>query len=182
MILIPTDPKRSHDHRTHGRLSRRGCPYHRKRWHCWLSDWLDYRPFNRGVSVTLSLPGCIEPHMMTDMAFERIRGAAVYCLELEPPEDIYTEWDQHFENRAPYLDEIDDAQGVRYVGAANDLLRRLNDHNDGRVRKAALLRVCDIESLHSVYWFDDPDEAFERESKIATIMQNQHPDIYIHSR
>ena len=132
--------------------------------------------------MSLELPGDIEPHMMTDMAFERIRGAAVYCLELDPPDNIYEAWDQHFENRAPYLDEIDDAAGVRYVGAANDLLRRLNDHNDGEVRKSALLRVCDIASLHSVWWFDSADEAFERESKIATIMQNNRPELYIHSR
>jgi len=130
----------------------------------------------------LSLPGDIEPHMMTDMAFERIRGPAVYALTLDPPEDIYTAWDREFEHRAPYLDDIDDASGVIYVGAANDLLRRLNDHNDGEMRKSALLRVCDIDSLHSVWWFDDADRAFERESKIATVMQNERPQDYIHQR
>ena len=132
--------------------------------------------------MSLQLPACIEPHMMTDMAFERIRGAAVYVLELDPPDDIYTAWDEHFENRAPYLDEIDECAEVLYVGAANDLLRRLNDHNDGEVRKAALLRVCEIESLHSVYWFDDPDIAFERESAIATVIQNERGNAYVHCR
>jgi len=132
--------------------------------------------------VSLSLPGCIEPHMMTDMAFERIRGAAVYVLQLDLPENIYEAWDEHFDHRAPYLDDIDDSSGVRYVGAANDLLHRLNDHNDGQVRKSALLRVCDIAELHSVWWFDSAEEAFERESKIATIMQNNRPDLYIHQR
>jgi len=132
--------------------------------------------------MSLELPGCIEPHMTSDMAFERIRGPAVYVLQLDPPEGIYSAWDEHFEHRAPYLDEIDEVSEVLYVGAANDLLRRLNDHNDGEVRKAALLRVCDIESLHSVYWFDSAEQAFERESGIAKVIQNERGNTYVHSR
>jgi len=132
--------------------------------------------------MSLELPGCIEKHMLSDMALERMRGSAVYVLSLKTPEDIYSAWDEHFETRAPYLDDIDDADETLYVGAANDLLRRLNDHNDGQKRKAALLRVCEIDSLHSIWWFDSSDEAFERESKIATMMQNQRENTYVHQR
>lgn len=132
--------------------------------------------------VGLSLPKAIEPHMIDGMAFERIRGPAVYAIQLDPPEDIYTAWDQHFDHRPDYLTDVQAAKRVLYVGAANDLLRRLNDHNDGEKRKSALLRVCDIERLHSVFWFNDPDRAFERESGIATAIQNEHPSWYVHQR
>ena len=132
--------------------------------------------------MTLSLPADVEPFLQDHHTFERIRGAAVYCLSLSRPTDLADEWDRTFEHRPDYWEELTDAKRVVYVGAAKDLLARLNDHHEGEKRKAALLEVCAIEGLRNVWWVDDPNRRFLEESQIATMMQNELGDTYVHSR
>lgn len=131
--------------------------------------------------MSLSLPADIEPYL-DGQAFERIRGPAVYCLSLVRPEDVQSAWLDEFDNKAPYLDELAEADTAYYIGAANDLLHRLNDHNDRDVRKAALLRVCAINALENVWWFDSTDKAFQQESRIAIELANELPNCYVHQR
>lgn len=133
--------------------------------------------------MSLELPADIEPYLQRDdMPFERLRGPACYGLELVVPDDLEERWDQHFDTRPDYLEEVQDAIATIYIGGANDLLHRLNDHNDGDVRKAALLQVCDIDSLYNVWWFESTDTAFDYESIIATDLQAKHPSLYFHQR
>lgn len=133
--------------------------------------------------MSLELPGDIEPYLERDgFAFEQLRGPAVYGIELDVPEDLEGRWDRHFENRPDYLEDVQDAIATVYIGGANDLLRRLNDHNNGDKRKANLLEVCDIKCLYNVWWFSDSDRAFDYESIIATDLQAKHPQLYFHQR
>jgi len=129
--------------------------------------------------MTLRLPEALE--VWTDSVDEMHRPG-VYALNLARPDNVADAWDQHFDVRPEWFEQFRHATGVIYVGASGDVLSRLEDHVDGEVRKAALLRVCDIKSLHSVWWFDSADRAFERESGIAVEMQHQYPGYYVHQR
>jgi predicted GIY-YIG superfamily endonuclease len=130
----------------------------------------------------LELPADIEPFLQDEHSHERIRGPAVYCLRLTRPDDLAAVWDAEFDTRPDYWDDLTDADGVLYVGSAKDLLSRLNDHADGEVRLTVLTTVCEINGLRNVWWVDDPDRRFIEESQIATMLQNQRPDLYTHSR
>ena len=132
--------------------------------------------------MSLSLPADIEPFLDDTHAFERIRGPACYLLSLERPSDVREAWNETFDVLPAYMDELESAQSAVYVGAANDLLRRLNDHANGEKRKAALLEVCDVVDLVEVWWFDSVEKAFERESMIATNLANEMSNVYVHQR
>jgi len=128
--------------------------------------------------VTLSLPEDLEPFVSPD----EFHTACVYALRLDRPDALADAWDRRFDVRPPWFEEFRDAEEAIYVGATADCLSRLEDHRDGDKRKAALLRVCEIDALRNVYTFDDADRAFEKESQIAIAMANEYPSKYIHQR
>jgi predicted GIY-YIG superfamily endonuclease len=130
----------------------------------------------------LELPSDAEPFIPEDGDFSHLHGAGVYALRLSRPDDLAAAWDQRFETRPDYWETLNDADGVVYVGAASDVLRRLEEHRDGEVRKARLVEVCTIDSLRNIWWFDAVHEAFERENGLALMMKNQYPSLYVHSR
>jgi predicted GIY-YIG superfamily endonuclease len=132
--------------------------------------------------MSLELPADAEPFLQDAHNFKRLRGAAVYALTLTRPENIGEVWDRYNDNRPDYWEELTDADGVVYVGAAKDLLARLSDHKDGEHRVPALMKVCEIDGLRNVWWVDSPDRRFIEESKLATMLQNERPDLYVHSR
>jgi len=128
--------------------------------------------------VTLSLPENLE----TFGGFQLFHTPAVYALVLDRPDDVGQAWDREFDTRPDWFEEFRDAREVWYVGATNDCLSRLEGHRDGEVRVGVLQRICEVESLRNVWWFDTTDRAFERESGIAVAMQNEYPDVFIHQR
>jgi len=130
--------------------------------------------------MTLKLPADIEPFLTE--GFGQMRTAGVYALTLSRPDNLAEAWDSAFDHRPPYFEELRDADSVVYVGAAKDLLARLSDHKDGDVRLTVLTEVCEIDGLRNVWWVDDPSRRFIEESKLATMLQNERPDLYIHSR
>lgn len=132
--------------------------------------------------MTLSLPADAEPFIPAGGDLSDLRGPGVYALRLSRPDDLAAAWDATFDTRPDYWESLTSAERVVYVGAAKDVLGRLEDHRDGEVRKAALLRVCEIDALRNVWWFDSADAAFERESKLAIMLQNDRPAWYVHQR
>jgi len=128
--------------------------------------------------VALSLPADLEPHGGPD----KWHNPAVYALRVSRPDDPAAAWDRQYDNRPPWWDEFIAADHVIYVGATGDCLSRLEDHRDGEVRQASLLKICEIDSLRNVWWYDNPTRAFERESGIALMMQHEYANLYIHSR
>ena len=129
--------------------------------------------------MTLTLPQAVEPFLSDDVEWSQ---PAVYAIVLKRPEDVAQAWDSVFENRPPYFTDLQEADTVVYVGAAKNLMHRLEDHSNGNVRKSALLRICEIDHLRNVWWFDSADRAFERESGFAIALQNEHADYYVHQR
>ena len=129
--------------------------------------------------VTLSLPADLEAHADD---YAQLTSPGVYALRLEKPDapewaiaetwDVWPSWG----------DEFVAADAIAYVGASSNVLGRLEDHRDGEVRKAALLRICEIDGIHSVWFYDDVDLAFDREWQHATKLQHERPAWYVHSR
>lgn len=132
--------------------------------------------------MTIELPADAEPFIPSGGDLSDLHAAGVYALRLSRPDDLAAAWDQRFETRPDYWGTLTDADGVVYVGAASDVLRRLEEHRDGEVRKARLVEVCTIELLRNIWWFDAVHKAFSREHGIALMMKNQYPHLYVHSR
>lgn len=130
--------------------------------------------------MSLSLPADLEPYL-TD-GFEQMRQPAVYVLDLERPDNLAEKWDDRFETRPEWFPEFRDSSAVIYVGATSDVLRRLEEHRDGNVRRAVLCEICDVSGIRAIHWFQSQDRAFERESGIAISIQNANPSKYIHCR
>lgn len=130
--------------------------------------------------MSLSLPEDIEQHFTSDHRDYTLPG--VYALRLEKPDELPEVWDREYDKRPEFWDQLTESSRVIYVGAAKNVLSRLEDHRDGEVRKAALMRVCSIDSLRNVYWFNTPERAFLKESQVAMMMQNELADTYVHQR
>jgi predicted GIY-YIG superfamily endonuclease len=132
--------------------------------------------------MTLTLPADAEPFISNDGDLSDLRGPGVYALTLARPENTAEAWDSEFDHRPDYLKLLEAAERLVYVGAASDVLRRLGEHRGGQKRKAALLRVCAIESLRNIWLMDSTEEAFQEESRLALLLQNEYPSYYVHQR
>jgi len=130
--------------------------------------------------MSLSLPEDAEPFLNDDNPSWDAPG--VYALVLNKPKNLEEVWDNTFEERPAYWDELTEAQEVVYVGAAKSIMSRLEDHRNAKVRKAALMRVCEIDHLRNIWWMSSAEQAFIKESQIAMQLQNQYNDTYVHQR
>jgi len=111
--------------------------------------------------------------------YDQLTSAAVYALDCEIP-DLSTAWDRHYDVRPEWFDAADEKPNHIYVGAAKNVLQRLEEHRDGEIRKASLPRVADDVSLRNVWWYDDADRAFERESNVAIRLRIHLPETFVH--
>jgi len=130
--------------------------------------------------VSLTLPADAEPFINDDIS--ELRQSGVYALKCIKPDDIADQWDARFDHRPDYWEELIEAQRVAYVGAAKDVLARLEDHRDAEVRKAALLEVCEPVGVLNIKFYDTAEQAFQNESKLAIRFANTHPEFYTHQR
>jgi len=110
-----------------------------------------------------------------------LRSPGVYAIQCCQPDDPREAWLRHYEVLPEYIEELEDADTIVYVGASADMYDRLIDHADRDVRKAALLKVCPPYCLLDVEHYDTADRAFDRESRLAIKLQNEHPSWYVHS-
>jgi len=130
--------------------------------------------------MTLTLPADAEPFINDDIS--ELRQPGVYALKCIKPDDIADQWDERFDHRPDYWEELVEAKRVAYVGAAKDVLARLEDHRDAEVRKAALLEVCEPVGVLNIKFFPTAEQAFERESGLALRFARKHPEFYVHQR
>ena len=131
--------------------------------------------------MSLELPADAEKFIPDGEGFDHLHTSAVYVLRLSRPDDLAAAWDHHFEHRPDYWESLEAADRVLYVGSAKDLLARLTDHKDGEKRLTVLTEVCSIDGLRNVHWCET-ERRFLEESKIATLMNNELGDTYVHSR
>jgi len=129
--------------------------------------------------MSLTLPADIEPHLIDGYDWN---DPGVYCLSLTVPSDVRERWECEFEQTPDYVDMVEQKHCTAYVGATKNVMARLEDHRDGDVRKVALLRVCEIDGVHNIHWFDSKDDAFKHEWGIANLMSQQRPEFYVHQR
>lgn len=123
-------------------------------------------------------------HHVDDLA--NATDAGVYVLRLSVPETTDYEayvrlWlDQH-DTIPEYLELIADAPGILYVGAAENVRDRIEEHLTAPNQSSAVAQVFPIHSIEAVHWFETPAEAFEREHGIA-LQKDTETDGYVHSR
>jgi len=123
--------------------------------------------------MSLELPADLEPYT-TDF-----RTPAVYTLDITRPDDLAAVWDDRYDTRPAYWDELVTAESVVYVGATTDLLSRLEDHRDGDVRQAVLPTIAVDVSLRNAWPCEDAQEAFERETRIALRLRRHLPETFV---
>jgi len=129
--------------------------------------------------MTLTLPEDIEPHLPEGFEWS---DPGVYSLYLKKPENVQEAWDNEFDNTPDYVDMLESKPTTVYVGAASNVMRRLEEHRDGDKRKAALLRICEIDGIHTIWWFDHKEQAFLKERTMADMLSQERPDWYVHQR
>lgn len=132
--------------------------------------------------MSLSLPEDAEAFIPTGEDLSILSTSGVYALRLTRPDDLAEVWERYNDHRPDYWEDLIDADGVVYVGAAKNVLQRLTQHKKGKIKKANVVQVCSIDSIRNIWWFDSTTRAFERESGLATAMQNEYPHFYVHSR
>ena len=129
-------------------------------------------------AVGLSLPADLERFADN---FDQMHKPGVYTLELRRPANPGCAWDKAFDVRPEWFSRFRTAPTVLYVGAAGDVLQRLEQHRDGK-HTPTLLEICDVRDLLDVAWFADADRAFERERGIADHTRREHPGAFVHQR
>lgn len=122
----------------------------------------------------LQLPADLEPHTPDGHSWT---DAGAYALKLSGPHDP---WDAHWDVQPPWWDAAQAASRCIYVGAAQSVVKRLEDHKGGEVRQAALLRVCEPRDVLAVEWDPEPFEATEY--NLAQRMRREYGGAYVHSR
>lgn len=131
--------------------------------------------------MPLSLPEDAEPFIPNGEPWDHLHTAAVYALTLQYPDDPEAAWDAEHDHRPPYFEELLDADEIVYIGEAGDVLHRLGQHRDG-FHTGVLMEAFGIDSLRNIWWMPSKEQAEQEESKIAIMLQNERPDLYVHSR
>ena len=129
--------------------------------------------------MSLSLPADIEPFLRDGYEWS---DAGCYALNVDVPSDVRERFESEFDVIPGYVHMLEERDAAMYVGASANVLRRLEDHRDGEKRKAVLFRVCEIDSVEGVWWFDSKDKAFEEEYNIGSALQTLNPTVYVHQR
>jgi predicted GIY-YIG superfamily endonuclease len=125
--------------------------------------------------MTLELPSDLVEHVGR---FGDCHAPGVYALELERPEDVHAAWRREFDAVPEWFTDFRDAEAVVYVGAAQDLLKRLSEHAHGE-RETVLTRVCDVAGIVDVWVFEDADRAFQEESRLAIQVRQERGDVFV---
>lgn len=128
--------------------------------------------------MALSLPVDAEPFVDS---FDALHRPGVYVLRLDRPRDVATVWDQEFDVRPQWFAQFQTATRVYYVGAAADVLARLEQHAAGE-KQPTLMQVCDIYELVDIVWYGSTGRAFEQERSVAQWWDEQRPNAFVHQR
>jgi predicted GIY-YIG superfamily endonuclease len=149
-----------------------------------MSKATSWRPDpNTGLSGEQYLTEALE-EFIEDLSEAHRPG--IYVLELSTPttSDYETHarlWLEEFDTTPKYLESIADTSKLLYVGAAEDVYERLEEHLNNPNRSTAVAEVFPIHSIRYIKWCDSPEEAFTHESAVATDLANSTSG-YVHSR
>lgn len=127
--------------------------------------------------MTLTLPSDLTA-FTHDVDGHTKNSSGVYALDIVKPADLEVEWDRRYPGRAKWFDELARAESVIYVGAANDLEHRLEDHRDSEYRKAILPTLAADVSLRNVWLKDSMHEAKRDEWDVANRLRRSLPETY----
>jgi predicted GIY-YIG superfamily endonuclease len=122
----------------------------------------------------LQLPGDLEPFADD---YDQLTDSGCYALRLSGP---HTDWSDVWDTKPQWWPQADAAEYCLYVGAASNVLRRLEDHVEGEHRTATLVSICEITGLETVKWCDNPREADEY--NLAARLDREHERAYVHQR
>lgn len=115
---------------------------------------------------------------------EEAHRPGVYSLKLSTPDDwqaVKACWRQAYDKEMPaWVREAYESSTVLYVGGAKNVHHRLHEHANGS-RAPAIEAVFPPHSVWDVWFFDSADEAFTRESQIATRLHGRH-GMWVHQQ
>lgn len=126
----------------------------------------------------LSLPEDLESF---GDGFDRMHNPGTYALKLRRPPDVVTAWDREFDARPQWFSKFQTAVNVFYVGAAKDVLERLEQHASGD-KQPTVLQVCNIAGIEDVTFYKSAEKAFDEEFNMAQHIREEYPHSYVHQR
>lgn len=98
---------------------------------------------------------------------------AIYSLCLHIPDDAKAAWDREFDvSKRDFIDQLNAAKRLLYVGASHDAYARIMDHCNGQVRQTAIMRVCPPVEVHGIWPVEGDLSAAETNLAIALAGEN----------
>jgi predicted GIY-YIG superfamily endonuclease len=118
---------------------------------------------------------------------EEAHQPGVYVLELSTPNsknhELYHRlWLDSHSGLHPELEQIIESDRLLYVGEANDVLSRLEDHLDNPNRSTTLGSTFPIHSIVDVDFYNTKTKAEEHERDKADQLRQNNPNWHIHCR
>lgn len=116
----------------------------------------------------------------------KAHSPGIYVLEMSTPatsdyEEYCRLWLEEFDTTPRYLQSIAATPKLLYVGAAEDVYERLEEHLTEPNQSTTIADVFPIHSIRYIKWCESPDEAFDYEKAVATDLANSI-DGYVHCR
>jgi len=77
----------------------------------------------------------------------------VYALLVDLPSDdaaVAERWDRHYEDRPDYYPQLELADSAVYVGKAQNIQRRIEDHRRGDVRQATIVQAFEVVDIYGI--------------------------------
>lgn len=118
---------------------------------------------------------------------EEAHQPGVYVLELSTPDttdhELYHRlWLETHSGLHPELESIIETDRLVYVGAAEDVLSRIEEHLDAPNRSTTLGSTFPIHSILDVDFYDTRTKAFEHEKDKFDTLKKNNKNWHIHCR
>jgi len=150
------------------------------------TDQLEWTP-----PIETGLSGSAYPNVQVGQFADDLDEAhqpGVYVIRLSVPTQLDLSghkelWNETHGYTPDYVQQVAESEGVMYVGAAEDVLSRVQDHIDDSVNNSStLMHTYPPHSVIQVYFYDSIDDAFNNEYNKEVQLRQTRSSIYIHSR
>lgn len=103
--------------------------------------------------------------------------SGVYVLRYSVPDNVHERAEHAFDHPPAWLDALFECDKCLYVGEGGNVMHRLEDHNNGDVRKTTLSRLgCEPIGVVNIIYKDSKEEAELAEWNTAKRVARQTAD------